>query len=194
MGVPLTERPSTTTSPSEMNVNCSFCGDPVDTSYPGVFRKTVGWAEKRKSGGANSIRLPVPTDEWAHSWCIERETKKGINARQESMFDEPPPKQERVPKERTIDPVDRYPKTGTNRHEVLVSLFRAGQNGLTEDDLKARTEIKNPGRLLDELVQGGWAEVTPRVRGPHNVHQVTVKAIDMIRAREQTLYLEVTRR
>lgn len=68
-----------------MTVNCSLCGQPVETERLGTYRRTTGWVEKRSSGGGNAIKLPTLHDEWAHGYCVERESL-GIAARQGSLL------------------------------------------------------------------------------------------------------------
>jgi hypothetical protein len=67
-----------------MKVPCGFCGNMVETTMPGAYRKTTGWAPLRSAGGANAIRLPEPSDEWAHGYCIDNAVR-GIAVGQQTL-------------------------------------------------------------------------------------------------------------
>lgn len=63
-------------------IRCELgCGDPIDPDGSRVCQWTSGWAEKRKQGGANAIRLPVREQRFAHLDCVEDEAR-GKSVRQ----------------------------------------------------------------------------------------------------------------
>lgn len=68
------------------HVNCFFCGEEVKEER-GLHTRRIGWAEKRKSGGANHIALPSEPMGWAHGGCIQKQKVEGdISWDQESLF------------------------------------------------------------------------------------------------------------
>jgi hypothetical protein len=91
-----------------------------------------------------------------------------------------------------------YPKSGSQRHEILLALFKAGSHGLTFDEAREQLDIYSTDRRLDELVKGGWAERTERTRATSRgaeaiVYTISAKGSDWIKNREPHLFLEVTR-
>jgi hypothetical protein len=51
---------------------CHFCGEPVDPTETGTYRRVTGWIQLRQGGGGHAIRLTSPPESFAHSWCIDR--------------------------------------------------------------------------------------------------------------------------
>jgi hypothetical protein len=73
-----------------VNVNCAFCGKPVDPTNPHVWQRVVGWqriAGVRASGkhGGSDIRLRETRQEWAHPGCVTL-TKDGIAVGQGALL------------------------------------------------------------------------------------------------------------
>lgn len=52
---------------------------------------------------------------------------------------------------------DHFPKAGSRRHVILHALARAGDHGLTQDEVAVETGINGAWKRLSELHQGGWA-------------------------------------
>lgn len=95
--------------------------------------------------------------------------------------------------------LSNYPKSGNQRHQVLLCVFRQGQNGATFDEVRKLTGIYSADRRFSELVEGGWLERTDRTRktdrGEEAVVAITTqKAEEFIRTREPMLYREMTAR
>lgn len=67
-----------------MKVPCALCGQGVETTAIGTYRKTTGWAPLRAQGEANVIRLAEPHDEWAHQYCVGQEAR-GISVKQGTL-------------------------------------------------------------------------------------------------------------
>lgn len=67
-----------------MTLTCALCGDPV-TNPENHFRKVEGWEQRREQGGTNALRLREPKDSYAHSWCVDRESRH-LNARQGELL------------------------------------------------------------------------------------------------------------
>jgi len=57
-------------------MNCHFCGEGVDTTQIGHYRRVVGWTQTRRQGGTNSVTMTSDPTGWAHSWCIDIEKKR----------------------------------------------------------------------------------------------------------------------
>ena len=69
-------------------VPCEYCREVVDTKALGVYSKHLGWSQKRKQGGTNSITLASEPLGWAHGSCIEQQKKRGtVSWSEESLFD-----------------------------------------------------------------------------------------------------------
>ena len=69
-----------------MKVKCALGDEEIDSDGYGVFQRVTGWAEKRKSGGANAVRNKTLLHEFCCREHLDLETKRGISARQEGMF------------------------------------------------------------------------------------------------------------
>lgn len=61
---------------------CHFCHGSIDTEEFGTFRRVVGWAEHRRGGGSNAIRLPEWQYDYAHRSCIDIELSGLTNQQQ----------------------------------------------------------------------------------------------------------------
>jgi hypothetical protein len=51
---------------------------------------------------------------------------------------------------------DAFPAAKTNRGRILRSLARAGERGMTQDEVTLETGISGAWKRLSELHQGGW--------------------------------------
>lgn len=95
--------------------------------------------------------------------------------------------------------IQNYPKSGRQRHQILMAVFKSGQYGKTFDEVRNEENIYSADRRMSELVDGGWLERTERTRNTvhgaaANVMVCTPKAIEQIRAREPMLYSQMTAR
>lgn len=92
-----------------------------------------------------------------------------------------------------------YPKSGRQRHKILMAVFKSGQYGKTFDEIRNEENIYAADRRMSELVDGGWLERTERTRmtshgAEANVVICTPKAIEQIMVREPMLYAQVNAR
>lgn len=62
---------------------CTFCGNEVSANDD--YRKVEGWERRRAAGGANTITLREPKDEWACKSCIDK-LNRGISLDQGSLL------------------------------------------------------------------------------------------------------------
>jgi hypothetical protein len=70
--------------PARFSATCEFCHNELDTREPGVHQWTAGWVRQRSGGGGHGISLPERANRWAHSYCVDSETR-GFT-KQKSMF------------------------------------------------------------------------------------------------------------
>lgn len=64
-----------------MEFSCDFCGEPVDPTETGVYKRIVGWVQIRKKGGSNAVSLPSEPMGWMHKHCMtvaQYKHKKGL--------------------------------------------------------------------------------------------------------------------
>lgn len=92
-----------------------------------------------------------------------------------------------------------YPRSGRQRHAILMAVFKAGPQGKTFDEVRNEQDIYSADRRMSELVDGGWLERTERTRrtthgADANVMVCSAKAVQEIQAREPMLYSQVTSR
>lgn len=95
--------------------------------------------------------------------------------------------------------LDNYPRSGRQRHEILMAVFRSGAHGMTFDEVREQNGIYSADRRMSELVDGGWLDRTERTRktthgSDANVMVCSQKAIDTIRVREPQVFAEATTR
>lgn len=95
--------------------------------------------------------------------------------------------------------LDNYPRSGNQRHQILMAVFRAGSHGMTFDEVRQQNDIYSADRRMSELVDGGWLERTERERRTQhgsmaNVMICSQKATEWIRVREPMAYAEATQR
>ena len=88
-----------------------------------------------------------------------------------------------------------YPRSGNQRHKVLLCVFKQGQHGATFDEVRDFTGIYSADRRFSELVEGGWLERTERTRRTGRGEEAIVcitsqKAEEFIKNREPQIYLE----
>lgn len=67
-------------------VQCTFCGDDMDTRDYGIFQFVSGWIEQRRTGGANAIALPKRKHAYTCATCMDR-LKHHISPQQRTIFD-----------------------------------------------------------------------------------------------------------
>lgn len=89
-----------------------------------------------------------------------------------------------------------YPRSGRQRHQILMAVFRAGAYGKTFDEIRDDLSIYSADRRMSELAEGGWLEVTERTRKTNRgsdarVMVCTPKAVDAIKWREPQLFAQV---
>jgi hypothetical protein len=65
---------------------CAYCSCVVDTNARGVFQLAHGWLENRKSGGANTIALPLRRDIYSCHDCVDK-LRHNIPWSQMPLFD-----------------------------------------------------------------------------------------------------------
>lgn len=58
-----------------MIVKCVMCGRDVNADTPGVYEQVSGWAQRRASGGTNSLRMRKSAHRYAHKTCVESSAK-----------------------------------------------------------------------------------------------------------------------
>lgn len=63
---------------------CCFCGAAIMPALD--YRRVSGFERSRKAGGTNALALREPSNEWACSGCVRRETKDRVNANQGGLF------------------------------------------------------------------------------------------------------------
>jgi hypothetical protein len=95
--------------------------------------------------------------------------------------------------------IGNYPRSGNQRHKVLLCVFKQGQHGATFDEVRELTGIYSSDRRFSELVEGGWLERTERTRRTGRGEEAVVcitsqKAEEFIRHRDAQVFLEVTAR
>jgi hypothetical protein len=90
--------------------------------------------------------------------------------------------------------IDNYPRSGSQRHRVLVALVEAGERGVTSDEIHASTgmNLYSVKPRLIELREGGWAEqngkTRPSPRGSAtDVYVATERGKAAVREKERQL-------
>lgn len=89
--------------------------------------------------------------------------------------------------------LSNYPRSGSQRHRVLVAIVAAGERGLTREETSRQLNLPDSGtdgRVL-ELKQGGWVEDTERRRKTERncdaaVVVATAKGREWVRKKELT--------
>lgn len=92
-----------------------------------------------------------------------------------------------------------FPRSGNQRHQILVFVFKKGAYGATFDECRQGLGIYSSDRRISELVEGAWLDRTSRTRKTTQGEEATVvvasdKAVEWIRTREPLIYREVNRR
>lgn len=92
-----------------------------------------------------------------------------------------------------------YPKTGNQRHKILLYAFKQGSHGITFSEAREALGIYGADRRISDLVDGGWLERTERSRETAqgqqaNVVITTQKAAEWIRHRDTQAFQEATAR
>jgi hypothetical protein len=92
-----------------------------------------------------------------------------------------------------------YPRSGNQRHKILLYCFRQGPHGATFDECRTHLDIYSSDRRISELVEGGWLERTGRARRTSHGEDASVviatqKATEWIRARDPQVFAEATAR
>lgn len=92
-----------------------------------------------------------------------------------------------------------YPRSGNQRHKILLAVFRKGPHGMTFDECREEIGIYSADRRMSELVDGGWLERTGRARitqhgADASVMTCTQKAVEWIRTRDSQVFLEAQQR
>ncbi len=64
-----------------MKLNCSICGEVIDTDTMKAMVKVIGWVEMKASGPGGTIKEPSEPLGWAHKVCID--TTPGLD---QSLF------------------------------------------------------------------------------------------------------------
>lgn len=63
---------------------CFYCSTPVRVLDTSTYRLVTGWAQRKKSSGANSVRMAKPRDFFAHASCVDLAVKGKIG--QDTLF------------------------------------------------------------------------------------------------------------
>lgn len=95
--------------------------------------------------------------------------------------------------------IGNYPKSGNQRHRIMLYVFKQGPHGATFDECRNQLDIYSSDRRISELVDGGWLERTGRARRTSHgedasVVVATTKAVEWIRARDPQAFAEATTR
>ncbi len=95
--------------------------------------------------------------------------------------------------------IENYPRSGTQRNQILLAVMRKGQHGMTFDEVRQEEGIYSADRRMSELVDGGWLERTERERRTQhgsmaNVMIASQKAIEWVRVRDPQAYAAMTQR
>jgi hypothetical protein len=70
--------------PARYRAKCQFCGLELDVRAEGTHQFVKGWVKNRSGGGGHGVSLPERENRWAHSWCVDRETRGA--ASQDRLF------------------------------------------------------------------------------------------------------------
>lgn len=92
-----------------------------------------------------------------------------------------------------------YPKSGNQRHQILLLALKAGPHGITFQDARNSLGIYGADRRISDLCEGGWLERTERTRETDQGEQASVvictsKAVEWIKVRDPQIFAEATRR
>jgi hypothetical protein len=90
-----------------------------------------------------------------------------------------------------------YPKSGNQRHRILLYVFRQASHGATFDECREKLGIYSSDRRISELVEGEWLERTGRARRTTHgedasVVVATTKAVEWIRTHDPQAFAEAT--
>lgn len=87
--------------------------------------------------------------------------------------------------------IQNYPRSGTQRHMVLMAIVLAGEEGRTSDEISRDYEIRlyTVKPRIVELREGGWIEMNGKMRPSEtgagvDVHVATEKGREYARERE----------
>lgn len=70
-----------------INSQCEFCHKDVTRNEIGSYQRVMGWVQKRKQGGSNSVTLPSKPLGVAHGACIDQQKREGsVSWNQGTMF------------------------------------------------------------------------------------------------------------
>lgn len=90
--------------------------------------------------------------------------------------------------------LDNYPRSGKQRHRVLLAIARAGEYGRTREELAAELHLPDNSvrPRVRELIEGGWVRATERTRttvtrSKSEVLALTPKGIYEVAQREGAL-------
>lgn len=81
------------------------------------------------------------------------------------LLDKQDPEKARLPGFRSTDPdtsrkgaIDAYPRVKSQRHKALIAIAKAGDHGLTDEEVEEKVGIEGVWKRCSELVQGGFVE------------------------------------
>lgn len=86
--------------------------------------------------------------------------------------------------------VDAYPRSGKHRHTILIAIAKAGDQGMTYEEVEEKTEIKNAHKRISELSQGDWVRsagerVATKTGSMSNIWVITERAERWIETKEK---------
>lgn len=75
--------------------------------------------------------------------------------------------------------IDNYPRSGNQRHRVLMAIAGAGERGRTREELAADLRLPDNSvrPRVRELIEGGWVRATERTRPTGTGSQSEVLAL-----------------